>query len=402
MNVLEKKYSSYWRNLGTVLTYQRPDFQFRSSVIITDIDDCLLKPLSAAKIYNTVNKNNFEIYSSDFIKKLQKECQDHSIIILSNQVNSNGLNIDIIKRKVEKIVEELQIPVMGVFAITPNCFMKPHTGMWRLLNAYYKKYGNTSIQKAVVVSDEGGFIIEDIKKNGMIKKTVYSDVDRAFAHNINTSYKSIDEFLEYDVITKFGWDQKTIDPDTRQEYIKQIKKITNPNIPKELGRFGNRDIYIIMIMGAPRSGKTTLAKDIVARWRKSPFGYYNEIYRLGMDKYTNKRRLKTFKKTIDDRISIILDGGCHTDRLRKPYLDWIKNKDIPLLCIEVNCGLEMAKVFNHAHVEESPDDTVTLYKNREYNIYKSMYNTPFETDNLHYIMYVPTIQLKPSVINFRY
>jgi hypothetical protein len=317
-------------------------------------------------------------------------------------VNTNKLNIDIIKRKIEKIVDKLKIPIIGFFAILPNCFMKPHTGMWKLLNAYYKTYGNSSIHNAVVVSNEGGMIIENEKKGIVTRNVCYSDIDRAFAHNIGMKYQNIDEFLGYDDKFEFSWDNKIIPPEVRELYIEQINKLSQPNIFKELGKFGDCDIYVIMVMGAPRCGKTLFAKMILSKWKKSLFGHRNAVHRLGMDKYTNKLRLSTFKKHIDDRISVILDGNCHTDELRNPYLDHIKNTNIPILCVEVNCGLEMAKVFNHSHVEETTGDKIYLYKTREYNIYKSMYKKPKTTKNLRYILYPPNIEERDAIMKYRY
>ena len=46
---ISKDYSPYWKDLGTVLMYQSPDFQFLSGVIITEFENCLIKKLSTTK-----------------------------------------------------------------------------------------------------------------------------------------------------------------------------------------------------------------------------------------------------------------------------------------------------------------------------------------------------------------
>lgn len=403
METIEKNYSDNWKHLGSVIIYQRPEFQFHSEVIITELDDCLIKHITQAKLYNTMNPTNVEIFANDLIDLFQKECIDKSIIVISNQVNQNKLNLDIIKRKIESIAEDLHIPILCMFALKPNCFMKPHTGSWRLLNAYYKKYGGSIIHKATVVSNEGGLIVETNNKNGQIlKKVISSDVDRAFAWNINVPFKSIDEYLGWENQCPFKWDNKIISPEIRDLYLQQVKKMSRPNIFHELANLGECDYHVIMVMGAPRSGKTRLSKYIVDKWRASPFGDHNAIERLGTDEYTFSRRINTFKKLVDNRISVIIDGKCHTNQLRLPFIEYMKGRNIPILFIEVNCGLEMAKVFNHACVEESNTEKTMLYKTRLYNIYKAECERPKTNKHLKYILYTPDIEDRQVIMRYRY
>lgn len=403
LNNFEKKYSKNWKNIGGILLYQCEKFQFKSDVIITELDGCIIKYISQSKIYNTMNLYNIEIFDEELIDMFRKEKFNKSIIIISNQINQNKLNIDIIKRKIEYLVDIINIPLLCFFPLKPNCFMKPHTGCWKLLKAYYKKYGNTVIQKAQVISNEGGLIQEKVNKSGYSFSRVCStDIDRAFALNAGLHYSTIDEFLKGVSQIKFKWDTKIIPPDIRQLYVDEVKKRKNPNIFQELNKFINSDLYVIMIMGAPRSGKTKLAKNIINKWCESEFGKSNAIERLGTDNFTSIRRFNKFKKLVDDRISVIIDGDCHTEQLRLCYVNYLKGRNIPILCIEVNCGLQMAKVFNHAHVEESNDDRVFLYRTRRYDIYKAEYEFPIENKNLKYLLYTPEIEEKPAVMEYRY
>ena len=42
MSNLTQEYSPNWKDLGSVLIYQNPDFQFRSTVLITEFEECLI------------------------------------------------------------------------------------------------------------------------------------------------------------------------------------------------------------------------------------------------------------------------------------------------------------------------------------------------------------------------
>ena len=406
----EKDYSANWKNLGTLLVYNDKQFQFKSSVVIVELDNCLFDHITPNKLYDTRNKHNVN-FNEEFIKHLSRDSIDKSLVILSNQINQNKLNIDMIKRKVEALIDKTKLPILAFFALTPNRFSKPHTGMWKLLSAYYKLHASANIQNAIVVSNEGGLIVETEKRTGIETKVAFKDTDRAFAHNICADYLTIDEYMDntygnpnFGKKIKFLWDQNIISPDIRNEYYNEISKITNVNIFRELGNFKNKDGYVIIIMGAPRCGKTQLSKTIIKKWRSSDFGKHNEIKRLGLDMYTKGRLFSIFCKLINDRISIVLDGCCDTESQRKEFLNHVKDKNIAVLFIEVNVGFEMARVFNHVCVEESKDEDTVLYKDRLYYIYKSMYRRPRkeEFENSSYIIYYPRIDSRDTVMKYRY
>lgn len=402
MNRLDQSYRDNWKNLGTILTFKNNYFQFKTRVIIVELNQCLVKSLSQAKIYNTMNTYDFEIYEPELIKKLQDASKDHSVIVLRNQINSNKLNIDMIKRKVEMVASVLKIPIIGFFALKPNCFMKPHTGMWRLIKAYYKKYGNINISHAVVVSNLGGMIWEKTTKKGITRTVAFSDVDRAFANNIGVPFMSIDEYLDDCQPFDFAWDSRIIPPDIRLMYVDQIAKHKNANVFSLLGQFEECETYVIMIMGAPRCGKTRLATRIVNKWRGSAFGEMNEVERLDLENYSTNRRIKEFKKLVDNRISVVIDGDCHSNELRRPFLRHLSRKNIPVLLIEVSCGLQMAKVFNHAHVEQASSTDIVVYKKYLYDIYKSNRAVPKNSRRLTYTLHIPVVDETAAVMEFRY
>ena len=402
MEHMEQKYSDYWKSLGCVLIYSRPDFQFKSHVIITELEDCLVKPLSKGKMYNTQNKFDFEVYDKDFISRLKKESQDKSIVVLSNQTNTSKLNKDMIKRKLEFVADVLQIPILCMFALKPNKFMKPHTGLWKLLKVFYAQKGTGNIHHAVVISNEGGLIIEKKTKQGIKQFVGFSDVDRAFASNAGIEYLSIGEYLGYES-NPFQWDHHIIPPDVRDKYVSIVAKIKNQNLFKILSEIKGVDTYLIFVMGAPRSGKTRFAKKVVNAWRKSSFGEKNAVIRMGRDIYSRAKRIRHFKKEIDNQISVIIDGECFTNEFREPFMEHIKHKTtIGVLCVEVTVGMAMAKVFNHACVEQADDEKVYLYKRARYAEYGGAKEYPITNDKVKFMTYAPKIEQTKEVMNYRY
>lgn len=395
MQQYEKEYSREWKEVGTLLIYQSSNFCFSSRIIITELDNCIIKNVSMKQIYDTTNEHKVELYEQEFIKKLIKDCQDSCLIILSNQLNKSLLNVDIIKRKLENAVQCVKIPILAIFATQANCFMKPHTGMWRFLKAYIKKYNNLSVYKAVVISDNGGD-----------KLTSVSDVDRAFAWNIEAQFYTISDYLN-DKTAPFTWDNSIISPEVRLLYKAELDKMSQPNVFRELGMLnknGKKEAYVIILMGAPRCGKTKLATYIVNKWRASEFGKKNEIIHLEQNKLTKQALYKSYCTSISNRISVVLDGNYHTSRARTQFISFLRSLPmaIGVLYIDVNVGIEMAKVFNHACVNDAIEENILLYEKNIYNIYHSSFKKPKTSENSAYITYCPKIEIKDSIMQFRY
>jgi DNA 3'-phosphatase len=410
---LEKDYSNNWKDLDTLLVYHPQSFQFQSHIIILELDDCIIKNIKSTALYDTRNKKDIE-FNEDMIRKILRDSTDKGIVILSNQTHGNKLIVDMVKRKLEAVIELTKLPIIAFFALKTNCFCKPHTGMWQLLNGYYRQFGSTFIKNAIIVSNEGGIINTKEKKNGdIVSKVTHSDIDRAFAWNIGCEYYTIDEYLDsgnrdrlgqnQSKLIKFQWNTNIISPEIRKIYVEEINKMPRINIFKELSTLGNSDSYVIFIFGAPRCGKTTLAKEIINKWRGSKFGEKNEIKRLGPDKFTKGKLFGLYKKYVNDRISVILDGIEMINEYRNKFISFINGKNISILYIEINIGLEMAKLFNHVCVEESKNDKITIRKMQDFYIYKSRYkNRKIATANSKSIVYFPVIDERKTVMEYRY
>ena len=395
---LSVEYSQNWKDLGSVLVYQSPTFQFKDRVLITDFESCLIKKITSSKLYHAIDPKSIEPYNETFLKQLINESKDYSVVIISNVFGNGKLIIDALKRKMEAFTEEYKIPILGLFAVKPNRMSKPHTGMWVFLNGFYRKFGDTTIYKACVVSDFGGRLLEKELKNGSIKTSSdRTDLDRAFANNIGIPFHTISEYIKPDTKEKFNWNTNCLSPELRAIYVDKLSEYKNPNIFAKLFALRKCDTYMIIIYGAPRSGKTTLAKELIHTWRASQFGINHAIKRLGTDKYTKTKRVNETRKLLKDHISVIIDGNAHTNALRKMYEDVAAEFNVPVLTIEVNPGLGMAHIFNHVAVETAQDEDVSLYDIKDYYACKSRVSRAKDV-----ILYCPVIKKTKQVMEFRY
>ena len=233
---IEKPYHSNWVRSGTLLIYRDATYQFKSRVIITELEECLIQKISDRKLYDKFNVNNIQLQDVKFIKRLISECShgEKSLVILSNQVSNNKLQIDGIKQKFEAFLDMARIPVLAIFALAPDRYMKPHTGMWTFLCAYYKRCADGRIINKdgySVVGQEGGQIV--YTKHGATTK--YTDVDRAFAYNIKAYFYTPFEYMNQDAEEEeFTWSHAVLEPKLRKLYVANLLLEKRVNILEEL------------------------------------------------------------------------------------------------------------------------------------------------------------------------
>jgi adenylate kinase family enzyme len=156
---------------------------------------------------------------------------------------------------------------------------------------------------------------------------------------------------------------------------------------------------VFFILGAPRSGKSTYADNLLKQWEKSEFGKYNELVILR--KKTKSAIYNDYKKLTTNRINIIIDENITEDE-RTKYIEHVKDMNAMIIYIEIEIGLEMAKLFNHVKVEEDTKLNVKLIKLIDFEIYRGKYMKPKLTKDSVYIIHNPEIIEKDTVTRFRY
>jgi len=389
---MDEYYSNNWVNEESFIYYIDNNFKFNRNVLIVSLDNCLINYVPI----NISYKSNYdlELFSTHFIDELKSS--NKSIIVISNQINSNKRNIDYIKKRTELFINKTQIPLFCIFLLKPNYLMKPHTGSWLLLKALYKVKGKTIINNAKIVSNDGGIAIR-IKNN--ICYT--NDTDRAFANNINIPYQTIDEYMRYEQKNEFRWSNDIIEPSVREICFDKITnyrktEYNNVSIIKTIEQMPKKGFYVIFIMGSPCSGKTKLANKIVKDWEKSSL---DESHAVRVLSNHGKKRHREFKKLVDDRISVIIDGNCHNNKLRSYYINYLKDTSIMLVIDILLGGMCIPKLFNHSKLENCNNISNTLYSNSVFDIYKSQRSVP---KKIKFISYLPIIEKTKYITTYRY
>lgn len=380
-----------WELIDSVLVYCPKKFTLLPNVLILDLENCIIKKISKSKIYHKICPREIVIYDEEFLTRIKKISETCTIVLLVNAIDAGLTNVDLIKTKYEITMNKLNVEYLAFFATMNNRFSKPHTGMYQLLKGYFHQL-KSPIDKAMMISNNAGRIIKVKDK----LKTDAHDTDRAFASNCGIIFQTVDEFMGRIEKEDFSWNNICLPPEFRIQYLEKISEYQNPSVFKEILK-SKSDLHIILLWGAPKCGKTTYAINLIKAWDASDYGENHAIVRLGLDIHKNKSRITKTKKLLSERISVIIDGYCHTKILRQPYEQLAQEFNANIIYIELNPGIYIADFFNHWAIETSQDIEECVVPESEYRAYNGYVNTPPQT-----LIIVPDINFSPKQLRFRY
>ncbi len=366
LNGLDGQYDNCWKSKDSVMVYIPQNYNFKNKLIFVDIHSGFLK------MHSQKTSASFTIADIDFSKKIVEESVNANIIVTIHAIKGGSGKIECVKQKVSILKCILGIDFIVLVALEKNKYMKPHTGMWKLVKALYKANNiniSACIANHVFVSDNGGCPIEskmnrlkkksenssakdlldvdtdndeDMKENttlsieknisALIKKrsqnqsnyrdnghmpnfTFGDDYDRAFANNVGIKYMCINEFLDYDP-PEMRWTSPCIVPDKRIEYVKATNEYLNSNVIHFIEKRGSEN-FLIFVMGPPRCGKTTFCRKFIEVWNSEELGRQNNIKHLELqskfrgDQTSNDNRYVY----VNDRVRANQAGKLLADRI---------------------------------------------------------------------------------------
>jgi bifunctional polynucleotide phosphatase/kinase len=242
------------------------------------------------------------------------------IVIFTNQ--SKAWKHDQIKL----VANSLGIPMFIVIA-TEKCDYKPNPRIYNWLIGINK------------INKEKSFFIGD----AIGRKSDFSDSDKVFAENIGIPCYCPEQIFHV----------KT-----------EIKEI--PTIPL------SEEKQIIIMMGYPGSGKSTIAKNICKN--------ENFVYIEGDFYKTSSKMIKASLEHIEKNKSIVFDATNSSSKKRKEYIDLGKKHNYKVVCIHVSTSLEISYKRNKFRNYEKYVPKIA------YSVYKKQYEEP--NDNEEFTLFV--------------
>ena len=222
--------------------------------------------------------------------------------------------------QIQMVMEQLCIPLFIVIAMDKKEY-KPNPILFDTL------IGENTINK------EESFFVGD----ALGRKSDFSDSDKVFAENIGIKWYSPEDIF------------------TNKTGIFEIPTIalsTNPEI--------------IIMMGYPGSGKSTIAKNICKN--------DNYIHISGDIHKTSSKMRKASLEHILQKKSIVFDATHSSIKKRKEFIDLGKKYNYEVKCIHVTTSLDISYKRNKSRNDENQVPKIA------YSVYKKYYEEPTEEE----------------------
>ena len=311
-----------------------------------DMDGTIIKTKSG-KVFPK-DKNDWIFLFDDIPEKLNSLSNTNTIIIFSNQLGilTGKTSEEDIIFKVTNIQNKLNIPFIFLASHEDDLNRKPRPGMISFIESELNFKINK--KKSFYVGDMAG------------RKKDKSDSDFKFALNIKFKFYTPEEYFK-DINEDKEISGYKLDSTLESKPVTNIEK-------KEL----------IIISGLPASGKSSLAKNIIAN---------NNANFLSKDKNGNKFK-KLVIESLKNEETTIVEGLFTKNVQRKEMIDLAKEYGYKTRLIQMDIPFELAY---HLNIYRSLFENYKIIPSIVYNIYRKQYEAPIINDYDRIEINYPTI-----------
>jgi bifunctional polynucleotide phosphatase/kinase len=312
-----------------------------SKIAAFDLDGTIIKPTNNKKFSDT--DSDWDFYSDNVISKLVNlHKNNYNIVIVTNQ---NGIGLGKVEyntwiRKLDKIANILNIPLVVLAGINNDKYRKPNTTLW-------DEHIKCNIDNSFYCGDAGGLVKRKIN-NLQIPKD-FSDSDLKFALNIGVKFVHRDEFI-YDIKQNI-----TVNYPFKFENLKLGKYTFSPNHHE-----------MIIMVGLPGSGKSFYATKYICAHKE--YKYINQDILK-----TSSKCIKMCETELKNNNSVVIDNTNSNKKSRQKYIEIAKKYNIKYKCIKFTTDINLAK---HNNYYRNANFDVKLVPDIAYNMYNKYYDEP--------------------------
>ena len=287
-----------------------------------DMDSTLIKPTNNKKFSSSYD--DWEFYDKNVVKNLKQFYKDgYTLVIISNQkgISKGQVTRFTLKKKIQLIAEQIDIPFIILMATHDDLYRKPRTQMW--LN-----YIKCDKQNSFFCGDAGG-LLED-----------FSDTDRKFALNLKIQFIHRNEWLENE---DYDWEniiEGINDADTPEDvnYMIDFETI-------KTGKYNDFDKpkfqELIINVGLPGSGKSFYTNNYIINNDNNHYAYVNQDTLR-----TQVKCLKECEANLKDGKSVVIDNTNLTPVIRKKYIDLAKQYKVKCRCLYFTASMDLSRHNN--------------------------------------------------------
>lgn len=141
-NTITETAKNVWDDIdrGELYVFTSKGVKSSAKIAAFDMDGTLIKTKSG-KVH-PVDTKDWQIIFPQVASKLNEYAEKgFKLVILSNQapIGNGRVKIDDFKKKIERIVEKLNVPIQAYIATGKSFYRKPTTGMWKVLTEQVTK-----------------------------------------------------------------------------------------------------------------------------------------------------------------------------------------------------------------------------------------------------------------------
>jgi len=342
-----------------------------------DLDHCIVKPKDGRKFPR--DAKDWEWTFPEVPKKLSNITD--RIIIITNQMQTaksedkRQASLNKIETKLKDIFSNIPKRIEIYIPIAKDKWRKPNTTI-------FEKYLMTdTVPKCFYVGDAAG------------RPDDHSDTDRAFAYNLYHLFKYRFPNLAKSDHPKFYTESQYFAPDIQTEDKPTWRcfdpsKFLRENPPSQhLFNLDTSKKWFILMVGAPASGKSSLAKDL-----QIPHVIVSQ------DQTGSKRKaLAQTRDAIAAGKNVIIDNTHPSLTSRKEYLD-LAPPEYTTCIIFMDVGRETIQHLNGVRVRKGGPRIPKVVYNVFYK--KFEHPLPVEADVLFIVPFTPIFKTKRDLLDF--
>jgi len=304
------------------------------NIAMFDLDGTIITTKSGKKFPD--DKDDWKFRFPNVPEKLKElHSKGYTIFFITNQagIELYPNTLEPIVSKIQDIMKILNIPIQVYIAAAKNVWRKPNTA---IIEQYILPTTASveAIHKIFYVGDAAG------------RPGDFSDSDRKFAYNIYLWMRYLYPELKQSQHPRFISETVFFGDDKKKEIytfngvdpVKYAESQQESNLDKITEKLKGIDHFVVVLIGPPAAGKSTIAQQI----QKSPIG--KDVVIINQDKLRTKQAcIKEMAKNLADNKNIILDRTNPSNDDRKQFIDMIPEIKYHVLYVHVDIPRELAQ-----------------------------------------------------------
>ncbi|CEF69104.1 Bifunctional polynucleotide phosphatase/kinase [Strongyloides ratti] len=312
---IPKKINGTWYCDDKIWVYSYLDVKASKKIAGFDLDHTIIKPIGGD--VHPKHDNDWEFFFDNIVTKF-KELKDEGfkIVIFTNQkaISSKRKTHINLKKRIENIMEKINIPLQVFISTGHPKFRKPSRGMWDLLCNEYNDDICVDLSDSFYVGDGAG----RLDGPSPLRKD-FTDSDKLFSLNIGIDFKTPEEFFKK-MKYKGAYYDVLFNP-------KNLFNISSPLLIPENSKITSDEKEILVLVGIMGSGKSFFVTKYL---NIDNYHVINDSKKLKSNIFQNP--VTAIEEILNSGKNIVVDEENLEKLTRKFWIDIAKKLKINIRC----------------------------------------------------------------------